>query len=177
MPQAAAIATDAVALTSTALNEIFTELLGSDNTALIDLSEKLRHLDQQIQYNFFTDNGDVRLYSQSFEKGVFFGEQWETQFEDAIEDLITDSISHLMGAISTQLIFSREGMGEFEQKMQRFGEQMEQRVTYQAKALEEKVDTLCSTLTQVDFAETQLQQIKQLTSLDVIQLHDQPRRI
>jgi len=177
VPQAAAIATDAVALTSTALNEIFTELLGSDNTALIDLSEKLRHLDQQIQYNFFTDNGDVRLYSQSFEKGVFFGEQWETQFEDAIEDLITDSISHLMGAISTQLIFSREGMGEFEQKMQRFGEQMEQRVTYQAKALEEKVDTLCSTLTRIDFAETQLQQIKQLTSLDVIQLHDQPRRI
>ena len=173
-PQAAAIATDAVALASTALNEVFTELLGSDNTALADLSDKLRNLDEQIQYNFYAENGDIRLHSESFENGEFFGEQWEAQFEEAIEDLVTDSIGHLMVAIGTQLIFSGGDMHEFEQKMQRFGEQMEQKVEYQATALEEKADILCSTLAQVDFAETQLQQIKQLANLDVIQMHDQP---
>ena len=176
-PQAAAIATDAVALASTALNEVFTELLGSDNTALADLSEKLRNLDQQIQYNFYADNGDIRLHSASFENGEFFGEQWEAQFEDAIEDLVTDSIGHLMVAIGTQLIFSGGDTDEFEQKMERFGEQMEQKVEYQAEALEDKAEELCSTLVKVDFAETQLQQIKQLSSLDVIQLQDQPHRM
>jgi hypothetical protein len=176
-PQAASIATDAVALASTALNEVFTELLGSDNTALADLSDKLRNLDEQIQYNFYADNGDIRLHSESFEDGEFFGEQWEVQFEEAIEDLVTDSIGHLMVAIGTQLIFSGGDMHEFEQKMERFGEQMEQKVEYQATALEEKADILCSTLAQVDFAETQLQQIKQLASLDVIQMHDQPHRM
>jgi hypothetical protein len=177
VPQAAEIATDAVALASTALNEVLTELLGSDNTALADLSDKLRKLDQQIQYNFYADNGDIRLHAESFENGEFFGEQWEAQFEEAIEDLVTDSIGHLMVAIGTQLIFNDGDMGEFEQKMQRFGEQMEQKVGYQATALEEKTDALCSTLAQVDFAETQLQKIKQLASLDVIELHDQPRRM
>ncbi|WP_297818880.1 DUF2884 family protein [uncultured Paraglaciecola sp.] len=61
--------------------------------------------------------------------------------------------------------------------MQRFGEQIEQKVGYQAAILEKKADALCLTLSQVDFAETQLQQIKQLASVDVIQLHDQPRRM
>lgn len=177
VPQAAAIATDAVALASTALNEVFTELLGSDNTALADLSDKLRKLDQQIQYHFYADNGDIRLHSESFKNGGFFGEQWEAQFEEAIEGLVTDSIGHLMLAIGTQLIFSGGDTDEYEQKMQRFGEQIEQKVGYQAAILEKKADALCLTLTQVDFAETQLQQIKQLASLDVIQLHDQPRRM
>lgn len=176
-PQAAAIATDAVALASTALNEVFTELLGSDNTALADLSDKLRNLDDQIQYNFYADNGDIRLHSESFENGEFFGEQWEAQFEEAVEDLVTDSIGHLMVAIGTQLIFSGGDMDAFEQKMERFGEQMEQKVEYQASALEERADELCSTLTQVDYAESQLQQIKQLAALDVIQVQDQPLRM
>jgi hypothetical protein len=177
IPQAAAIATDAVALASTALNEVFNELLGSDNIALKDLSDKLRHLDQQIQYNFYADNGDIRLHSESFENGEFFGEQWEAQFEESIQDLVADSMGHLMLAIGKQLIFSGGDMREFEQKMALFGEQMEQmeqKVEYQAEALEEKAETLCAILTQVDTAENHLQMnIKQLANLDVIQIGEQ----
>lgn len=176
-PQAAAIAADAVALASTALNEVFSELLGTDSSALNDLSKKLRDLDQKIQYNFYAEDGEIRLHSASFENGDFFGEQWEAQFEEAIEDLVSDSIGHLMLAIGTQLIFNGGDMDEFEQKMERFGQQMEHKVEYQAKALEKKADALCSTLLKVDFAETQLQQIKQLAGLNVIQVQDQPLRM
>jgi hypothetical protein len=146
---------------------------------MIDLSEKLHNLDQQNHYSFYTDNGDIRLYSHSFENGEFFGEQWEAQFEGAIKHLAADSIGHLMVAIGTQLIFSRENMHDFDQKMERFGEQIEQieqieqRVKYQATALKQKANTLCLTLAQVDFAESQLQQIQPLVSLDVIRLQDQ----
>ena len=175
--QAAGIATEAVALASTALDEVFTELLGSDNTALTDLSDKLQNLDRRIQHHFYTDNGDIRLYSESFKNGKFFGQQWETQFEEAIEGLVADSIGHLMVSIGTQLIFSGDGMNGFEQKMVRFGEQIDQKIKYQALALEEKTDALCSTLSQIDFAETQLQQIAQLETLDIIQVQDQPKKM
>jgi hypothetical protein len=177
VPQAASIATDAVALASIAMHEVFTELLGSDSTELADLSENLRNLDQQIQYNFYADNGDIRLDSSSFENGTFFGKQWESQFEKAIKNLATESMGHLMVAIGTQLIFSGEDMHEFEQKMDRFGEQMEQKVKYQATALEKKAGIFCATLAQVDFAETQLKRIKHLADLDVIQVQDQPDRM
>ncbi len=46
----------------------------------------------------------------------FFGKQWEAQFEEAIKNLATESIGHLMVAIGTQLIFSGEDMHEFEKK-------------------------------------------------------------
>ena len=177
VPQAASIATDAVALASIALHEVFTELLGSDSTELADLSEKLRNLDQQIQYNFYADNGDIRLYSSSFENGEFFGKQWEAQFEEAIKNLAIESMGHLMVAIGKQLIFSGEDMHEFEQKMDRFGQKMEQKVKYQATALEKKAGVFCATLAQVDFAETQLKRIKHLANLDVIQVQDQPDRM
>ena len=176
-PQAANIAADAVALASTAVNEVFTELLGSENHALADLSDKLQDLDKQIQYNFYAENGDIRLSSDSFEKGEFFGEQWEAQFENAIEDIVTDSIGHLMVAIGTQMIFNGGDMDAFEAKMERFGEQMEDKIEYQASALEGKAEKLCSTLKKVDYAEQQLQQIKQLQTLDVIQIYDQPDRM
>jgi hypothetical protein len=140
---------------------------------MIDLSEKLHNLDQQNHHNFYTNNGDIRLYSHSFKNGELFGEQWEAQFVGAIKHLTADSIGHLMVAIGTQLIFSRENMHDFDQKMERFGEQIEQRVKYQATALKQKANTLCLTLAQVDFAESQLQQIQPLVSLDVIRLQDQ----
>lgn len=176
-PQAANIATEAVALASTAVNEVFTELLGSNSNALADLSEKLQSLDRKIQYNFYAENGDIRLSSESFENDQFFGQEWEGQFEQAIEEVVTDSIGHLMVAIGTQMIFSGGDMDEFEQKMQRFGEQIEDKIEYQASALEDKAEQLCATLQKVDYAEQQLQQITQLARLDVIEIKDQSNRM
>lgn len=177
VPQAAEIATDAIALAGVALNEAFIELLGSNNAAVTDLSEKLHNLEKRIQYNFYAENGDIHLYSDSFKNGGFFGQQWESQFEEAIKNLVTESMGHLIVAIGTQLIFNGDDMHEFDQKMERFGEKMEQKVKYQAAALEKETDILCSTLAQIDFAETQLQQIKQLAGLDIIRIQDQPDRM
>lgn len=176
-PQAASIATDAVALASTAVNEVFTELLGSDNRALAELSEKLQSLDKQIQYNFYAENGDIRLSSEDFKNGEFFGDQWEDQFEQAIEEVVTDSLGHLMVAIGTQMLFSGGDMDAFEAKMERFGEQMEDKIEFQASALEGKAEQLCDTLRKVDYAEQQLQQLKDLRSLDVIEIQDQSDRM
>lgn len=177
-PQAAEIATEAVALVSATLNEVFVELLGSDSSVLEDLSEDLLELDQKIQYNFYADNGQIRLHSDTFENGNFFGAQWEEQFEEAIESLVTESIGHIMVSIGTQLIFGDGDMDEFEQKMERFGEQMEAKVEYQADALEDKAETLCATLVKVDKAEKFLQDnLVQLADLDVIQVNKDTSRM
>jgi hypothetical protein len=172
VPQAANIATEAVALATTALNQVFTELLGSDSTVLADLSAKLHYIEQQIHTNFYAENGEIRLHSASFKNGEFFGEQWQANFEEVIEELITESMGHIMVAIGTQMIFGGDDMRKFEQKMERFGEQMERRVEYQSAVLENKAEVLCDTLAKVNIAENQLQQnIHQLAKLDVIQFN------
>lgn len=170
-PQVADIAIDAVALANTALNEVFTELLGADSSALENLSEKLQELDQQVNYNFYAQDGSLRIDSKSFENGDFFGQEWEKNFEQAIEQVVTESIGTLMVAIGSEILFSGGDMDAFEKKMERFGQRLEKTMEFQAEALEDKADNLCATLADVDSAETQLQkQIKQLSGLDVLQI-------
>ena len=171
IPQAANIATDAVALASSAINEVFTELLGSDSKIMKDLSQKLSDLDEQIQYNFYAEDGNIRLNSDTFENGKFMGEQWEDEFEETMEELVSESIGHFIITLGSQIIFGGDDMDAFEQKMERFGEQIEHKVEYQAAALEQKAETLCATLENVDFAENKMQDnIPQLRKLDVVQV-------
>jgi hypothetical protein len=171
VPQVADIATDAIALANTAISQVFTELLGSNSSAMDNLSEKLQELDQQVQYNFYAQDGSLRIHSQSFENGDFFGHEWEQGFEKAIEQVVTESIGTLMVAIGSEILFSGGDMQAFEKKMERFGEQLEQTMEFKAEALEHKANSLCTSLMNVDLAEKQLQtQIKQLSGLDVLQI-------
>lgn len=171
VPQVAGIATDAVKLASLALNEVFTELLGSNSAALDNLTQKLDELDEQIQYNFYAQNGSLRIHSESFENDDFFGQEWESNFEAAIEEVVSESIGSLMVAIGTELMFSGGDMKAFEKKMERFGEQLEHTMEFQTAALEDKADELCASLIDVDSAESQLQKhIKQLADLDILQI-------
>jgi hypothetical protein len=170
-PQVADIAIDAVALANTALSEVFTELLGADSRALENLSEKLQELDQQVHYNFYAQDGSLRIHSKSFKNGDFFGQEWEQNFEQAIEQVVTESIGTLMVAIGSEILFSGGDMDAFETKMERFGQRLEKTMEFQAEALEEQADDLCTSLASVDSAEAQLQkQIKQLSGLDVLQI-------
>ncbi|MEP1384687.1 MAG: DUF2884 family protein, partial [Paraglaciecola sp.] len=140
LPQAANIATDAIALASSAMNEVFEELLGSNSHVMQDLSDKLYELDQQVQYNFYGDNGSIRIDSNAFEDGAFMGEQWEREFEETIEEVVSESIGHIMVALGTQIIFGGGDLDEFEQKMEHFGQRIEHKFETQAIVLEKNAN-------------------------------------
>lgn len=170
-PQVADITIDAITLANTAINEIFTELLGSDSRALKKLSEKLQELDQQVHYNFYAKDGSLRIHSKSFENGDFFGPEWEQNFEQAIEQLVSEFIGTLMVAIGSEILFSGGDMDAFEKKMERFGKELERTMEFQAETLKHKAEDLCASLMRVDSAEKQLQKlIKHLSGLDVLQI-------
>ncbi|MFT2092337.1 DUF2884 family protein [Paraglaciecola sp. 2405UD69-4] len=171
VPQAANIATDAVALASSAMNEVFGELLGADSYVIQDLSDKLYDLEQQVHYNFYGDNGNIRINSNTFEDGEFMGTQWEQEFEETIEELVAESIGHIMVALGTQIIFGGGDLDEFEHKMEHFGQRIEHKFETQATSLEANTNALCYTLTKVDVAENNLQKsIRQLRNLDILHI-------
>ena len=62
-------------------------------------------------------------------------------------------------------------MSEFEEKMERWGEDLEYRLESQAVALEEKGDALCKVLKQADYAEGKMQAsiagLEELNLLDI----------
>jgi hypothetical protein len=172
-PQAAAIATDAITLASVTVNQVFTELLGSDSDAINGLTEKLDELGQHVSMNFYASNGEIRLNSNNFEDGNFLGQQWEDEFEAAIEEVVSNSIGHLLISIGTEILFSGGDMDAFESKMERFGQDIEQRVEFQSSELEARADSLCMSLVSVDQIELKLQRsVDELADLNVMQIKE-----
>lgn len=173
VPAAAEIAGDALTLAGGAINQAFGQLLGDDSEVLTDLTDKIDRLNEEIQYNFYAEDGSIRLKSAQFKNGEVFGHQWEHEFEQAIEEIVSQSIGQLMVGVGTQLIFGGGDMDEFEQRMETFGEQMENKIEYQSVALKAKAESLCITLAKIDYVESKLQEnIRELENLDILTVED-----
>lgn len=170
-PKAAQIAADGVTLANVAVTEVFSELLGADNDAVTELSAKLTELNAMIQHNFYDEDGQIRLSSQSFDDGDFITHEWEEDFEQVVENIVENSIGSIMLNIGSELLFSGGDMDAFEAKMERFGNGIEQRVEYQSEALEARADALCLSLAILDDIEARLQtSVPELAELDVLQV-------
>lgn len=173
VPQVAEIAVEGIAIATEAIGHVFGELIGHDSDAVTDLTAKLEEMNQNIQYNFYADDGSIRLDSDEFENGNFFGEQWEAEFEQAVEELVFDSMGRLMIAIGTEMIMSGGDMDAFEHRMENFAADIEEKVEFRGEALEQKAEKLCTQLVKVDVAENALQaSIDELQALNVLKVDD-----
>ena len=130
VPQVADIAIEGIAIASEAITLVFGELLGHDSNAVHDLTDKLEDMNQRIHYNFYADDGSIRLDSDEFENGNFFGEEWENEFEQAIEELVFDSMGRLMIAIGSEMIMSGGNMDAFENRMETFAADIEEKSNF-----------------------------------------------
>lgn len=175
-PQAAAIASDAIKLASVTVNEVFYELLGSDSDAVDGLTDKFDELSQHIHSNFYASNGEIRLNSNDFEDGNFLLQEWEHEFEEAVEEVVANSVGHLLISLGSQILFSGGDMDAFESRMEHFAQDIEQRVEFQGSALEARAETLCLSLVDVDKTEEKLQSaIDELADLNVVQITAKPQ--
>ncbi|GAA0853986.1 YggN family protein [Aliiglaciecola litoralis] len=177
VPAVAEIALDGVAIASSAVTEVFGGLLGTDSNAVDKIQYKLDEIRDKIQTKFYAQDGSIQLQSTHFSDGELFGAQWEDDFEEAIEEVVSSSIGHLMVAIGQQLIFG-DGDGSFEQRMETFGEDIERKVEAQAAVIEEKADALCYQMVDIDKAENQLQaSLSELSGLDLISVNKSHQRM
>lgn len=178
VPAVADIALDGVAIASTAVTEVLGNLLGTDAAAIDKIQYKLDEIRDKIQYNFYADDGSIQLDSTHFSDGEVFGPDWEEEFEETIEEVVASSIGHLMVAIGTQLIFGDGDTNEFEQRMETFADDIEEKVEAQAAVLEDKADELCMQMVSIDFAENQLQaSMSELSGLDLISVNKSQQRM
>lgn len=172
VPIAAQIAVDGVAIATEAVGMVFGELLGSNTRGVDELTYKLEELGEKIQYNFYAEDGSIRMNSEDFEDGNFLGEEWEEDFEEAVSDLVTSSMGHLMIAIGTEMLFSGGDMDAFEQRMENFGTEIEEKMEFKGEAIEAKAEQLCTHLAKVEEAERALQHnVSELAKLDIISLN------
>lgn len=159
IPMTLTIASEGLAIANVAVTEVFSELLGSDNAMEDDFRDLFTSLETKLSTSFYDDAGNIRIDSTKFDEPGWFDESWEDEFEAEIESLISESMGRILIAIGTQMLWEGGDMSEFEQKMERWGEDLETRLETQAAALEEKGDALCEVLKKADYAEGQMQAV------------------
>ena len=173
IPMTLTIATEGLQIANIAVTEVFTELLGGDQMG-DDFNELFNSLETKLNTSFYDDAGNIRVDSTKFDEPGWFDESWEQEFETQIESLISESMGRILIAVGTQMLWEGGDMSEFEQKMERWGEDLEYRLESQAASLEEKGDALCKVLKKADYAEGKMQaSISGLDDLNLLDI-DQP---
>lgn len=171
IPMTLTIASEGLQIANVAVTEVFTELLGGSNSLNDDFSELFTSLETKLNTSFYDEAGNIRVDSTKFDEPGWFDESWEDEFESQIESLVSESMGRILIALGTQMLWEGGDMSEFEQKMERWGEDLEYRLETQANALEEKADALCEVLQKADYAENRMQaSINGLDDLNLLEL-------
>ncbi|WP_414828536.1 DUF2884 family protein [Alteromonas sp. H39] len=170
IPMTLNIAAEGLEIASTAVGEVFGELLGADDEMVREFDDLFTGLSQEMKTRFYDAQGNIRVNSNEFNQPGWFDNAWENEFEARIESLVSQSVGRIMVAIGTEMMFGDGDMTAFEQKMERFGESIENRVEKQARALEDDAEALCAVLAKADYAEKQMQ--KHIDGLDDLNLLD-----
>lgn len=167
-----ALVEDALVLAADAVNSVLTELTGDSldsHPALQNAMDKIKTGSERVVVR----SGDtIELYGSRFNSmDDAFGEE----FEQAIEEAVTSSMGSILMLVG-QAISSGEGnfeqrMEAFGERMERFGEDLEARMDVQSQALEQRGESMCANLQQLDVLESQIQQaIPQMQKYDLIEV-------
>lgn len=173
VPMTMNIVSDGLKLANTAVSEVFSELLGKDDTLVREFSTTMGELQQNIEQKFYTQDGGIRISGDDINGDGWLDSQWESEFEESMEQLVSQATGRLLMAIGSQMLFSEEGVDDFAERMERFGDDLETRMETQAEQLEERADELCEILRRADHSENQMQRtIAGLDGLNLLNLDD-----
>ena len=173
VPMTMSIVSDGLKLANTAVSEVFGEMLGEDDTLVREFSTTMGELQQKIEQKFYTHDGGIRISGDDIQGDGWVDSQWESEFEDSMERLVSQATGRLLMALGSQMLFSEEGVDEFAERMEKFGDDLESRMESQAEKLEEQADELCELLQRADKNENQMQRtIAGLDGLSLLNMDD-----
>jgi hypothetical protein len=168
--QALTLVQDALMLASASIHSAVSELTAeplANSPALEQAVTKINTLSQKLIQQH--EDG-LTVYGSRL---TTVNEVFDQAFEQAIEQAVTQLLGKMLLVVGNTLT-SGEGnfeqrMTAFGQKMENFGDQLEQRITSQASSLEFRGQALCNSLINLDVLESEIQQaIPQLKQYDLI---------
>lgn len=155
VPQVAEIAMEGVKLAGVALDEVGSAF-GIDN--MQGMQSLMEDVATEIQDSFY-QGGTFVMDQGNFENlDHTFGPEFDAKIEEAMEEMVMESIGSLLITLGTELLSSGGNMNEFEQRMENMGKQIEEKVELQAANLEQRADGLCHSFTALALQEDAIQQ-------------------
>jgi uncharacterized membrane protein len=170
IPMTVSIATEGLQLASTAVSEVFAELLGDDEI-VTEFDALFTELSEEINTRFYDKKGGYRVDTREFNHDEWMSSTWENHFEEKVDSLVEQSIGKILISVGKEMVWEGGDIDAFADKMERFGENIENKVEDRAEALEDKAEDLCTVLQKADKAENEIQKsISELASLNVLSM-------
>ncbi|MDX3775668.1 DUF2884 family protein [Chromatiaceae bacterium AAb-1] len=162
------IVADALELATSAVDQVLTELTGLSLEKHPSMQQALLRMRESTGQLVIEDGDTLLINGSRFNQ---LDQAFDKQFEQAIEQAVTNSIGNVM-ILAGKALLNGDGSLEqridaFSKRMERFGEDLEQRISAQSHDLELRAEQLCG----------QLQQLDQLEASIIQQIPAMPRLI
>ena len=167
VPQVKNVAIEGVDLAIEGVNLAFNGLLGEGNAVAADLTTELTLIRKQVSDNLSIEHG-VSVGVEGLESEGLLGKDFDKRIESAVEKAVLNSMGSILIAMGQQMVASGGDEGNFETRMENFGENIEHEMTTRSAVIEKKAEALCISIVEVDALEEQLKrEIKPLAGINV----------
>ena len=174
VPEIVSIAIEGVDIGLKAVNKAIGSLTGENSASQQKIQIKFEELKWRIRTRFNQSANNYYIAPQDF---ADFDDIFTGEFEQEIEEIISDSIGTILLAVGEAMISdnSNNGGGEqrlstFDERMETMGKDLELEISASANALEAKAEQFCLKLTELDEIENKIQRsIKPLSQFNLIE--------
>ncbi len=178
VPQAVDIAVNAMEIATVGVNTAFTALFGENSDIEYKVNQIIEKTKDEINENINHSGDEYTIGPNSFDN---LEDAFDEDFEKEIEKVAMSSMGSIFSLLGDAM---SSGEGDFEQRMEAFGEKMEKmgeklETTMEAhgEKLEEQAEALCMQLKEVDELETQLQQqVPQFAKYELLDMEEKRSR-
>jgi hypothetical protein len=177
VPEIVSIAIEGVDIGLKAVNKAIGSLTGENSASQQKIQTKFDELKWRIRTRFNQSANNYYIAPQDF---ADFDDIFTGEFEQEIEEIISDSIGTILLAVGEAMISdndsSRSGeqrLSTFDDRIETMGKDLELGISASANALEKKAEQFCLKLSELDKIESEIHlSIKQLTQFNLIETNE-----
>ncbi|MFT5758542.1 MAG: hypothetical protein ACI9LM_003284 [Alteromonadaceae bacterium] len=172
VPSIVSIAIEGVDIGLNAVNKVIGGLTGENSDSHQKFQKKFDDMQSRLRKRFNHSDNSYYIGAQDFDD---FDEIFAGEFENEIEDIISDSIGSILMAVGETITNddsaqnSEKRIDTFDERMTSMGKDLKLEISSRVNSLEQKSAAFCQKLIELDHIETELQQsIYQLLEFDLI---------
>ena len=155
VPEVQGMAIEGIDMAIDSVSLVFDDLLGDENKISRQLRSELSGLRADVTH-YFSATKTIHFNQSDNGSADFLGKNFETRVERIVETSVQDSIGSLLLAAGKEILASGGDMAAFEQRMNRFGEEVEATMAIRTASLETHAAELCTAAVLIDGLEEQL---------------------
>ncbi len=174
VPEIVSIAIEGVDIGLKAVNKAIGSLTGENSASQQKIQAKFDELKWRIRTRFNQSANNYYIAPQDF---ADFDDIFTGEFEQEIEEIISDSIGTILLAVGEAMISDstnnnggEQRLSTFDERMETMGKDLELEISASANALEEKAEQFCLKLTELNEIESKIQHsISPLSQFNLIE--------